>query len=155
MEANEYLYITTPYLVIDEKMIKALTVTAKSGVDVRIITPYIPDKKGVKLLTEYRYGCLLEAGVKIYEYKPGFIHAKNILTESCAVVGTINMDFRSFNLHYECGAWMCDKKIVNDIRNDFNKTINESIEITYEDWKNRPLRKKIMQQFLRIFQVQY
>ena len=155
MEANDYLYITTPYLVIDEKMIKALTVTAKSGVDVRIITPYIPDKKSVKLLTEYRYGCLLEAGVKIYEYKPGFIHAKNISTEKCAVVGTINMDFRSFNLHYECGAWMCDKKIVNDIRSDFNKTISECVEVTYEDWENRPLRKKIMQQFLKIFQVQY
>ena len=153
MEAQKYLYITTPYLVIDEKMVKALTLTAKSGVDVRIITPHIPDKKSVKLLTEYFYGNLLRDGVRIYEYKPGFIHAKNILSESCAVVGTINMDYRSFNLHYECGAWMCDKKIVNEIRQDFNKTLEESIEITYEEWLNRPLKKKIAQQVLRIFQV--
>ena len=134
-------------------MVKALTLTAKSGVDVRIITPHIPDKKSVKLLTEYFYGNLLRDGVRIYEYKPGFIHAKNILSESCAVVGTINMDYRSFNLHYECGAWMCDKKIVNEIRQDFNKTLEESIEITYEEWLNRPLKKKIAQQVLRIFQV--
>ena len=153
MEANEYLYITTPYLVIDEKLVKALTLIAKSGVDVRIITPHVPDKKTVKLLTEYFYGALLKAGVRIYEYKPGFIHAKNIMTESCAVVGTINMDYRSFNLHYECGAWMCDKKIVNDIKQDFKKTIEESIEITYEEWLKRPLIKKIAQQFLKIFQV--
>ncbi len=153
MEDNEYLYITTPYLIIDENLIKALTLTAKSGVDVRIITPYIPDKKTVKLLTEYFYGELLKAGVRIYEYKPGFIHAKNIMTESCAVVGTINMDYRSFNLHYECGAWMCDKKVVNDIKKDFKNTLEQCIEISYNEWLKRPLYKKIAQQFLKIFQV--
>ncbi|MBE5936285.1 MAG: cardiolipin synthase [Lachnospiraceae bacterium] len=153
MESQDYLYITTPYLVIDDQMKKALVLTAKSGVDVRIITPHIPDKKTVKLLTEYNYGRLLKAGVKIYEYKPGFIHAKNIMSENCAVVGTINMDFRSFNLHYECGAWMCDKKIVNDIKQDFKKTLEECIEISYEEWKNRPIRVKIAQQLLKVIQV--
>ena len=75
------------------------------------------------------------------------------MTESCAVVGTINMDYRSFNLHYECGAWMCDKKVVNDIKKDFKKTIEQSIEVTYEEWLKRPFVKKVAQQFLKIFQV--
>ena len=74
--AQEYLYITTPYLIIEENMINELLIAASSGIDVRIITPYIPDKKTIKLLTNYNYGRLLEGGVKIYEYKPGFIHAK-------------------------------------------------------------------------------
>ena len=104
-------------------------------------------------MTKSYYKRFIETGVKIYEYKPGFIHAKNIMSESCVVVGTINMDFRSFNLHYECGAWMCDKKIINEVKQDFKKTLDESIEVTYEEWLNRPLSKKIAQQFLRVFQV--
>ena len=81
--AKEYLYIATPYLVIEDDLKESLVTAAKSGIDVRIITPYIPDKKNVKLLTEYNYGPLLEGGVKILEYKPGFIHSKMIINEQC------------------------------------------------------------------------
>ena len=151
--AQKYLYITTPYLIIEEPMINELLIAASSGIDVRIITPYIPDKKSVKLITNYNYGRLLKGGVKIYEYKPGFIHSKTILNDNSAIVGSINMDYRSFYLHYECGAWMCDKKIVNTIRQDFLKTVDESIEIKYEDWKNRPIYMKLFQSILNLFQT--
>lgn len=151
--AQKFLYITTPYLIIEEDMANQLMIAAKSGIDVRIITPFIPDKKTVKLLTNYNYGKLLRAGVKIYEYKPGFIHAKNIVNDMSAVVGSINMDYRSFYLHYECGAWMCDKKIVNTIKQDFLKTLEESVEITYEDWLKRPLRVKLVQPLINLFQT--
>ena len=100
--AKKKLYITTPYLIIDDDMREALISAASSGVDVRIITPYVPDKKNVKLLTNYNYGRLLKGGVRIFEYLPGFIHAKTIVAEDNGIVGTVNMDYRSFHLHYEC-----------------------------------------------------
>lgn len=149
--SKKYLYITTPYLVIEDDMKEALIVAVKSGIDVRIITPYIPDKKNVKLLTNYNYGTLLEAGVRIFEYEPGFIHAKTIINEECGIVGTINMDYRSFYLHYECGLWMCDKEIISVIRDDLMKTIEECVEISYVDWKNRPWNVKFYQLFLNLF----
>lgn len=151
--SKEFLYITTPYLIIEDDMYNAIESAVKSGVDVRIITPKIPDKKMVKLLTNYNYGRLLKAGARIYEYTPGFIHAKMIVNESSAIVGTINMDYRSFYLHYECGAWMCSKDVVYDVKNDILNTIKVSEEITYEEWKNRPLRTKIYQSFLSLFKT--
>lgn len=152
--SKEYLYITTPYLIIEEDMRNALIVAAKSGVDVRIITPFIPDKKNVKLITEFNYGPLLKAGVKIYEYTPGFIHAKTIITEECGILGTINMDYRSFYLHYECGVFMCDDTIIEEIKEDIIKTIEISKEVTYEEWLRRPLYIKIYQLILNLFSTQ-
>lgn len=149
--AKKVLYITTPYLIIEEDMRDALITAAVSGIDVRIITPFIPDKKNVKILTNYNYGRLLEAGVRIYEYTPGFIHAKTILTEDTAIVGTVNMDYRSFYLHYECGVWICDKDTVKTIREDLNQTMEQSHEVTYEEWKNRPFLMKIYQMVLNVF----
>lgn len=149
--AKKYVYITTPYLIIEEDMKQALITAVKSGVDVRIITPFIPDKKNVKILTNYNYGQLLEAGVKIYEYKPGFIHAKTIINEDCGIVGTINMDYRSFYLHYECGLWMCNREVINEIKSDLLKTIRESIEVSYIDWMNRPFYIKMYQRVLNLF----
>ncbi len=134
-------------------MFNAIENAVKSGVDVRIITPKIPDKKSVKLLTNYNYGRLLKAGARIYEYTPGFIHAKMIVNESSAIVGTINMDYRSFYLHYECGAWMCSKDIVVNVRKDILDTIEISEEISYEAWKKRPIKMKIYQAFLNLFQT--
>ncbi|MDO4168017.1 MAG: phospholipase D-like domain-containing protein, partial [Eubacteriales bacterium] len=130
---------------------RSLVEAAKRGVDVRIITPAIPDKKMVKLLTNYNYGTLLYEGVRIYEYTPGFIHAKQILTEDAAIVGTINMDYRSFYLHFENGVWMSGEQIQRTIREDFQKTFQESREITYEEWLNRPRRWKIIQPLLKLF----
>ena len=149
--AKKILYITTPYLIIEEDMRDALVTAAASGIDVRIITPAIPDKKNVKILTNYNYGRLLEAGVKIYEYTPGFIHAKTIINEDCGIVGTVNMDYRSFYLHYECGVWLCDKETISTIREDLLKTMEQCHEVTYEEWKNRPLRIKLYQMILNLF----
>jgi cardiolipin synthase len=132
-------------------MREALITTANSGVDVRIITPFIPDKKNVKILTNYNYGKLLESGVRIFEYTPGFIHAKTIINEDCGIVGTINMDYRSFHLHYECGVWMCDRDTIHTIREDLLKTMEQCHEVTYEEWKNRPLTIKLYQMVLNMF----
>lgn len=149
--AKKVLYITTPYLIIEDDMREALITTAASGIDVRIITPFIPDKKNVKILTNYNYGRLLEAGVRIFEYTPGFIHAKTIINEDCGIVGTVNMDFRSFHLHYECGIWMCDRKTIDIIREDLIKTMEQCHEVTYEKWKNRPFYIKFYQRILNLF----
>ena len=119
--------------------------------DVRIITPHIPDKKHIKYMTEYNYGILLKNGIRIYEYEPGFIHSKVVMNEHCAIVGTINMDYRSFYLHYENGVWIYDEEFRQAVENDFINTFAQSIEITYEDWKNRPLKMKIIQPILHVF----
>lgn len=148
--AQRLLYIATPYLIIDEKLRDALCFAARSGIDVRIITPGIPDKKMVKILTNYNYGSLLQSGVRIYEYTPGFLHSKIIMNEQSAVVGTINMDYRSFYLHYEDGAMVSDPAFLEAVAADFEKTFAESKEMTYADWLKRPLRWKIIQPLLNL-----
>ena len=132
-------------------MKQSLIEASRRGVDVRIVTPNIPDKKYAKLLTNYNYGALLLEGIRIYEYTPGFIHAKQILTENAAIVGTINMDYRSFYLHYENGVWMSGKSIQDTIRKDFYEMFGISNEITYEEWLARPRRWKMIQPILNIF----
>lgn len=150
--AKKYIYITTPYLVPDNEMITALRLAARSGIDVRIITPGIPDKKYVYLVTNLYYGILLEAGVKIYEYLPGFIHAKNLVCDDEAgVVGTINMDFRSFYLHFENGVFMCGCDAVGQIKADFLETLKYCREIDLETWKKRPKSRKAAQTLLNLF----
>ena len=149
--AKRVLYITTPYLIIEDDMRDALATAAAGGVDVRIITPFIPDKKNVKVLTDYNYGSLLEAGVRIFEYKPGFIHAKTMLNEDSAIVGTMNMDYRSFHLHYECGAWICNHDVICTIKEDLLKTMEECHEVTLEEWKKRPIFIKIYEKVLNLF----
>lgn len=132
--AQRYVYITTPYLILDNEMITALTVAAQSGVDVRIITPGIPDKKLVYRVTRSYYLQLWRAGVKIYEYRPGFLHAKMIVSDDdIAVVGTMNMDFRSFFLHFECGTVLYGGKVITEVRDDMQETIGLSRQID-EDW---------------------
>ena len=145
------LYITTPYLLIEDEMQNALIEAARSGVDVRIITPNIPDKKYVKMLTNYNYGRLLENGVRIYEYTPGFIHAKTIINEHCGIIGTINMDYRSFYLHYENGVWISNDEVIGVMKEDLLKTMEKSKEMTYEEWKRRPLRLRLIQPMLNMF----
>ncbi|HWT27777.1 MAG TPA: cardiolipin synthase [Mobilitalea sp.] len=149
--AKKVLYITTPYLIIEDDMRDALITAATSGIDVRIITPYIPDKKIIKMLTNYNYGRLLEMGVRIFEYTPGFIHAKTIVSEDSCIVGTINMDYRSFHLHYECGLWFCHTEVVKQVKEDLLKTMEQCHEVTYEEWKNRPFLLKISQMVLNVF----
>lgn len=148
--ADRYLYITTPYLIIEDYMQQSLIEAARRGVDVRIVTPNIPDKKYTKLLTNYNYGKLLKEGVKIYEYTPGFIHAKQILSENAVIVGSINMDYRSFYLHYEIGVWMSGQKIQNRVKKDFHEIFQISKEMTYEEWICRPRRYKMVQPVLNL-----
>lgn len=128
--AKDYVYITTPYLIIDYNFVNAFRNAALRGVDVRIITPHIPDKKIIFNLTRSYYEELMEVGVKIYEYQPGFIHAKNFICDDIVgVVGTINLDYRSLVHHYECAAWIYNSPILKDIKEDFLNTQSESIEI--------------------------
>ena len=124
---------------------------ALAGVDVRIITPGIPDKKYVYHVTRYFYGRLLKAGVRIFEYSPGFIHAKNIVSDDeTALVGTINFDFRSFYLHFEDAVWVCGGNTVADIRRDFDDTLAVSREIMLAEWEKRPWWYKVIQALLRL-----
>lgn len=128
--AKKYLYITTPYLICDHEFMNALRIAAKRGVDVRIITPHIPDKKAIFLMTRSSYSKLIPAGVKIYEYTPGFIHAKNfVCDDKFAVCGTINLDYRSLVHHYECGVWMYRVRCISDMKEDFENTLKCSEQI--------------------------
>lgn len=127
--AHDYIWITTPYLIIDEQMEQTLITAVKSGVDVRIVTPGIPDKKIVNETTKSYYPNLIRNGVKIYEYQPGFIHAKTFLCDDkYATVGSINLDYRSLYLHFECGVWMYKTSCIKDIKDDFIGIFAESKE---------------------------
>ena len=133
-QARDYVYIFTPYLIVDHEMQTALCLAAKRGVDVRIVTPGIPDKKMVFQLTRSYYPVLLKAGVRIYEYTPGFIHAKSyVCDDEIAVVGTINLDYRSLYLHFECGTYFYRSPLVADVKKDSLRTMEKSREITLRD----------------------
>lgn len=148
--AKRYLWITTPYLVLDRVTTDALVRAARSGIDVRIYTPRHYDKWYVYRVTESNYGMLLREGVRIFEYVPGFIHAKNILVDGeCAVCGSINLDYRSLYFHYESGAVFYGGKTVEDIRADFIATEKLCEEIVLEKWKRRPERRKLTSRILR------
>lgn len=131
--AEKYVYICTPYLIVDNETVTALLLAAKNGVDVRIITPHRGDKWYVHMVTRAYYAQLVRGGVKIYEYTPGFIHAKTFVADDeVATVGTINLDYRSFYLHFECGVWMARTEAVCDIRTDFLSTLTLCEPITAE-----------------------
>lgn len=132
--ATKYVYIMTPYLIIDDVMQASLTAAARRGVDVRIVTPGIPDKKLVFRLTRSHYRPLLEAGVRIYEYTPGFVHAKSFVSDDeCAVVGTINLDYRSLYLHFECGTYFQHCAAVADVREDSLAAMRAGREVSLSD----------------------
>lgn len=151
-KAKDYIYFTTPYLVLEQEMVHELCRAAKSGVDVRIITPRQYDKWYVYMATVKNYGKLLAGGVKIYEYLPGFIHSKTVVSDDdCAVCGSINMDYRSFFLHYECGVFMSDVQAVMDIKTDITETMKKCEEITLDKWKHRPLWQKVVQTGILLF----
>ena len=150
--AKRYVYICTPYLVIDNEMMTALCLAAKSGVDVRLMTPGIPDKKLVFLLTQSYYEQLLEAGVKIYEYQPGFLHAKSfVCDDEIAVVGTINLDYRSLYLHFEDGVWIYRNRVIYDIKKDFTDTLEYCNPVSLEFCRGRNIAVRAMQSILRLF----
>lgn len=149
--ATKYVYITTPYLIIDNELCTSIENSALRGVDVRIIVPHIPDKKMVFNMTKSFYKRLMDAGVKIYEYEPGFIHAKTYLADDkFAIVGTINLDYRSLVHHFENGVWMYDCKCIGNIKQDITETLNKSIEITPKMLKTS-LFNRFFRALVRIF----
>ncbi|MEG2915885.1 MAG: phospholipase D-like domain-containing protein, partial [Oscillospiraceae bacterium] len=150
--ANDYVYITTPYLIIDNEMITALKIAAESGVDVRIVTPHNADKWYVHTVTKSYYATLIQSGVKIYEYTPGFIHAKMFVSDdTSAVVGTTNMDYRSFYLHFECGVCFYYSKMVDKVKQDILQTMEKCEEITLEKAKDISLFKRMVRAVIKIF----
>lgn len=155
--ATDYVYITTPYFAISEEMLSSLLNSARGGVDVRIILPHIPDKKIVQMSTRSYYEVLLSAGIKVYEYKPGFIHSKTFVSDDkIGVVGSANMDYRSMNLNYECISLIYDTGTEKDIKNDFiNMIENSCIEVKLKDWIKRPFYKKIVESLLTTFSTMF
>ena len=149
--ANKYVHIMTPYLIIDGEMETALRFAAKRGVDVKIILPGIPDKKTAFALAKTHYKHLLEAGVKIYEYTPGFVHAKVFTSDDCkAVVGTINLDYRSLYHHYECAAYMYKTDCIPDIERDFEETLAKCAPVTKDTIKKEKWYYKLAGWFLKV-----
>ncbi len=143
--ATRYMYMTSPYLIIDNDLCTDLENAALRGVDVRIIVPHIPDKKIVFGMTRSFYPRLMAAGVKIYEYEPGFIHAKSYLADDeFAMIGTINLDYRSLVHHFENGVWMYKCEAVRDLKADMEDTLAKCIEITPD-----MLKTNLLQRFIR------
>lgn len=151
-KAKKYIYITTPYLILDNEMMVALTNAAHSGVDVKIICPLIADHWYARAVAYSYYKELTAAGVKIYEYMPGFIHGKTFCCDDeIAVVGSINLDYRSLYLHFECASWFLDCPVVYSVLNDFNDTLKKCQLITQEYFAKMSPLKKILNAILRIF----
>ena len=143
-QAKRYVYIMTPYLILDDEMENALKFAARRGVDVRLILPHIPDKVTVFALAKGHYRALKEAGVRIFEYTPGFVHAKAFLSDDlCGVVGTINLDYRSLYHHYECGAYLYQVQALRELADDFAETFPKCQEITLEQALHLPLGYRI------------
>lgn len=148
--AKRYCWFVTPYLIITDEMTREMNGAAKRGVDVRIITPGIPDKKLVYMQTRSYYKQLMSAGVRIFEYTPGFCHAKMCVSDDhTATVGTINLDFRSLYLHFENGVFFYDCRIVPEVKKDFEDMFSVSREVEDDQLPHRPLR--LWQSILRLF----
>lgn len=153
--AKEYVYIFTPYLVLDDFLRNSLCLAAMRGVDVRIVTPGIPDKKTTYRLTRANYGVLIKAGVKIYEYTPGFIHAKSMLCDGeSAVVGTINLDYRSLYLHFENAVYFSGVEAVQALKRDCDETFAASKLCTKENTK-RSIVGRFVDSVLRVFETMF
>lgn len=146
-QARKTLYIATPYFIVDDNILSALRLAAKSGVDVRLMTPAVWDKHLVHMTTRSYYRDLVEGGVKVYEYTPGFVHSKVFVADGkVATVGTVNLDFRSLYLHFECGVWMCGSSAVKQAEIDYLETLKKCKPIALQDCKNT-----LIQEILRIF----
>lgn len=149
--AKDYLYITTPYLILDENIKSALILAAKSGVDVKIITPGIWDKRLVHYTTRSYYRELIEEGIEVYEYVNGFMHSKTFVSDDqVATVGTVNLDYRSLYLHFECGVCLYNTKAVGEIKDDFEKTLKICRKISVEESKGNAITR-MTDVLLRLF----
>lgn len=149
--AKRYIYIQTPYLILDDSVVSALSLAAKSGVDVRIMTPHHWDKWIIHMTTRTYYRPLLEAGVKIYEYTPGFLHAKTFVSDDqIATVGTINLDYRSLYLHFECGVALYRSRVIQQVKEDFLRTQGVCQKMVIANCQHRFLFR-LFQELLRLF----
>ena len=149
--ANRYVHIMTPYLIIDNEMITALTYAAQRGVEVRLILPHVPDKEVAFSLAHTYYRRLIDSGVQIYEYEPGFVHAKVFVSDDRkAVVGTINLDYRSLYHHFECAAYLYDKPEIADIERDFEQTLRQCVRADRALLKSDPLLRKLTGACMRV-----
>lgn len=150
--ATDYVHIMTPYLILDGELETSLKFAAQRGVDVKIILPGIPDKKMAYALAKSHYRSLIKTGVKIYEYTPGFVHAKVWSSDNeKAVVGTINLDYRSLYHHFECATYMYKTKCITDIENDFCETLERCREVTPETIKKEKFFYKFFGGIMKIF----
>lgn len=150
--AKKYVYIFTPYLIIGSEMKTALVNAAKCGVDVRIVVPGIPDKKLVYMLTQSNFAHLIKGGVRIYKYTPGFIHSKCFVVDDLyATVGTVNLDYRSLYLHFECGVSLCQSDTVMQVKEDAVSTFEECHEVTLDECQSRKLLVRMFMGALKLF----
>ena len=149
--AKDYVHIMTPYLILDGELQTAIEFAAKRGVDVKIILPGIPDKKTAFALAKTHYKSLINAGVKIYEYTPGFVHAKVcVCDDERAVIGTINFDYRSLYHHYECATYLYKTDCISDIENDFEETLAKCRQVSPKTIRNEKLYYKIVGSIMKI-----
>jgi cardiolipin synthase len=149
--ATTYVHIMTPYLILDGELESALTFAAKRGIDVRIILPGVPDKKGAYALARTHFRSLMKAGVKIYEYTPGFVHSKVFVSDDeKAVVGTINLDYRSLYHHFECATYMFRTDCIKDIETDFSETLTLCRMVTPDTLRNTKLSVRITGSLLKL-----
>ncbi|NLG05770.1 MAG: cardiolipin synthase [Clostridia bacterium] len=150
--ARRYVYIMTPYLILDHEMLSAICFASKRGIDVRIILPHIPDKKIPFYIAKTYYQTLTQAGVKIYEYLPGFVHAKVFLSDDKeAIVGSINLDYRSLYHHFETAVFIYKNPVLENIKQDFMDTIDKSLMINNDELKRIPIPQRILGRLFRIF----
>lgn len=149
--ANQYVHIMTPYFIVDREFLDSMKFAAGRGVEVSMILPHIPDKKVVYYIARTYYPELIRSGIKVYEYTPGFVHAKAVSSDDiCAIVGTVNLDYRSFYHHFECGAYFYDNQVVGKVEEDFQTTLDKCKEVTMEYYRKIPVYQKLIGRISRL-----
>ena len=152
--AHKFVWVTTPYFAVEDGIVRALCMAADSGVDVRLMLPGIPDHRYTQIVAGSYYERLLRHGVKIYEFTPGFLHTKSLVADGeIALLGTINMDYRSFQLHYECGVAFYGAPVIGDVVRDMKEIMERSTAVELERWEKRSGFKKLLEKVLRIFSI--
>ncbi|WP_083563135.1 cardiolipin synthase [Boudabousia liubingyangii] len=150
--ATERVWMMSPFLIVEDSLLQAMSLAVNSGVDVRLLVPKRADSWVVGNVTRYNYGQILERGVRIFEYSPGYVHAKTFLADDDRVItGSINLDFRSLNIQFEDGCYIYRNPVINEIADDFEKCFAQSEEVTFEQWKRRPWINKAAQGVLKFF----
>ena len=152
--AHRSVWLTTPYFAVEDHIVRALCIAADSGVDVRLMLPGVPDHKYTQIVAGSYYERLLRHGIKIYEFTPGFLHTKSLVADGeLALLGTINMDYRSFQLHYECGVVFYGAPVIAGVVRDMEDIMGRSAALSLEAWQKRSWFRKILEKILRIFSI--